>query len=436
MKVYKGNKRREFFYLIGKLTVHDEVRYHVNIFEKGRYEVLIFSRFFTDKMGDFTLKNASRGTLEHFYLTFIIRFLNYIFNDSKTPIDNIEDLTLEMVEEFLDNFSRGDLPNDTLDRYRASKSVVRATHAVSYFVYWLFWKKIPNTKRKMFKMKNLSASDFDFYTKSRKNKYNDDVIYTKALSPIVIPFNPGYNYPRAKCLTLTKYGVQKLIDTSLEKDRMITLAIVLAAYGGLRLGDICQLYEGRIKGLEKNVNFGVYIDFSYNTILRSDIVETSSCKTKRYIPIYDGCTSTINYYYEEHLKYLKSKNLYHNRYGALFIDNNGNAMTDRTLQRRFNKIEQLVDLIIKREAMLGSLEAKKENKFLAQGRITIQSLRRYYKQLIDTIEGKNRRVTQYYLTHKNEQTQEEYGIAPATEENIRRCQNELYIPVKEKTKND
>lgn len=436
MKVYKGNKRKEFFYLIGQMTVHNEVRYHVCIFEKGKEEVHIFSRFFTDKMGSFSLKNKSKGTIERFYLTFIIRFLNYIFNDSKTAIDNIEDLTLDMVEEFLDNFSRGTLPEDTLGRCRSTDSVERATRALSYFVYWLFWKKVPNTRKKMFKMKNLKSEDFEFYTKSKKNKHNDETVQVQVLSNIVEPFRTGNNYPRAKCLTPGKYSIEKLIDMAKEKDPMITFAIVLASYAGLRLGDICQLFQGRIIGLEKGVDFGAYFDFTYNTTLRSDNVETSSCKTKRCIPIYEGCTSTINYYYEEHLKYLKYKNLYHNKYGALFIDNNGKAMTARTLQRRFNKIEELVDLVIKEEAMLGNQDAKKECKFLAQGKITVQSLRRYYKQLIDTIEGSNKRKTQYYMTHKDIKTQEEYGVAPTTEENIRKCQNELYIPIKENLKYD
>ena len=429
MKVYKGERRIEFFYVISQMTVNDEVKHHVCIFEKGKEEVHPFSSYFKDKIGVYSLKNKSLNTLTNFHLTFIIRFLNYVFNDAVDPIDKIEDLTLRLVEDFLDAFSQGKLPGDNLGRWRNKDTVVRANYAISHFVYWLWWKKIPNTSKKMFKMKNFTSSSFDFYTKTRKDKYDNSTAYKK-LANLVIPDTTKKQHKRRTSMRPTKYAISKLIEIASDHDYMITFAIVLGAYAGLRLGDICQMYEGRMNGFEDDNDFGAYLDFTYETILRSDNIITSHCKTKREIPIYEGCTSAIYDYYKEHIAYLKSQGLYPNKYGAIFIDNNGHAMTDRTFQRRFEKIVSRYELATIHEASMGSIDAKNEKSLFSEGKITIQSLRRYYKQLIEIMEDGNVRKIQYYMTHKREETQSEYGISRTTIENIRRCQNEIYRPIK------
>lgn len=410
------------------MTINDQFRYHIGIFQDGLDEVHTFSQFFTDKIGYFCLKNKSKGTIEHFHLTFIIRFLNFIFNDSQTPIEKIEDLTLDMVEEFLDNFSRGTLLNDKINRWRNRETINRAVYSLSYFVYWLWWKKIPNTSKKMFNMKYITIEDFIFTQKNKKLKDGETVV-TKVLTPIVIPVMSDKKYTRRKVMNASKYTVSKLIELSVNIDPMITFAIVLGAYAGLRLGDICQMHEGRFMGLDTDNDFGVFLDFTYDAILRSDNIVTSNCKTKRLVPLYEGCTNAIRNYYNEHIRYLKHKGFYPNKYGAIFIDRNGYAMTDRTFERRFRNIEKVYEINLMKEAALGNIDAKKELHLLSNADITIQSLRCYYKQLIDAVE-QNSRTTQYYMTHKQLKTGENYGVAAATRENIRKCQNEIYTPLK------
>lgn len=430
MEQCKGNKRKEFFYLKADMFINAEIRYHIGIFEKGKFEVHPFSQYFTDKIGNFSLKNKSFNTIKNFHLTFIIRFLNFIFNDSKTPIDNIENLKLEMIEEFLDRFSQGKLPNDNLDRWRSKDTVNRATYAISHFVYWLLWKKVPNTSKKMFKMKYIKNEDFDFDIINIRHKNNE---YTtkqvEVLTDIVTPVITTKTYTREKRIDLTSYGVNKLIEISQKIDPMMTFAIVLGAYSGLRVGELSQIFEGRIKGLEEGKDFGAYLDLKNETILRSDNKITGSIKGENERPIYPGCTKAIYGYYQMHIDYLKSKNLYPNKYGALLIDNNGRAMTTKTISRRFNKIEKIYEEIVLKEASYGCKEAIIENQLLKKGVVTVHSLRYYFKQLIETMENGNQRKIQYYMGHKSLESQDSYGVANATLENIRKCQNEIYMPV-------
>lgn len=430
LKRIEGKKRYEFFYLVGNRSINDEMKYHICIFERSKYEVHTFSRYFADKMGNFSLKNKALNTIIHFHLTYIIRFLNFIFNDSKTPIGNIEDLTLEMVEEFLDNYAQGTLPCDKSGQWKAKDSVNRATYAISHFVYWIWWKKESNSYKKIFRMKYLKENDFEFETEVKRGKDGYTSRQIKVLSNLVIPNMSSKIRTREKVISLSSYGVSKLLEISQAKDPMLTFGIVLGAYVGLRIGDIVQMYEGRIKGLNKDKDFGAYFDLTYDAILRSDNKMTGNIKTKREVPIYPGCTRAIYMYYQRHLEYLNYKKIYPNMYGALFIDERGRAMTGKTFCRRFDILEKLLDKAVKQEAMLGNKEAIQEEQILSHAKVTPHSLRYYFKQLIENIENGNERKIQYYMAHKSIGTQQSYGVAQATSEAIRRCQNELYMPVK------
>lgn len=430
MEQYKGIKRKEFFYIILNMFINGEIRYHICIFDKDKESVHPFSRYFSDRMGHFSLRNKSLNTIEHFHLTYIIRFLNFIFNDSKTPINNIENLKLEIIEEFLDRYSQGKLPNDNLGRWRSKESVHRATYAISHFVYWLTWKKVPNTSQKMFKMKYIKKKDFEFDILNITNKNNEyEKKQVEVLTNIVTPIVTSRTYTRKKVVDLTSYGVNKLIEVSDSIDPMMTFAIALGAYSGLRIGEIAQMFEGRIKGLEKGRDFGAYIDLSFDTILRSDNKVTGRIKCKNERPTYPGCTKALYGYYQNHINYLKCKNLYHNKYGALFLDNNRQAMTIKTIGRRFKEIEKKYEEIVLKEASCGCKEAIIEKQILEEGIVTMHSLRYYFKQLIETMENGNQRKVQYYMGHKAIESQDSYGIANTSVENIRRCQNEIYMPV-------
>lgn len=430
-KVIQLNKceRREFFYQIIKYTINDEVKYHVCIFEKGKFEPLYYSKYFRDKILDFTLKNKSINTIRNFHLTFIIRFLNFIFNDSKTKIDKIEDLTFKMVEEFLDMFSQGDLIGDRDGQWKSKETVDRATCAISNFVYWLWRKKDSNTNKRVFKMKYIKEEDFEFNSITRRSRGGYSTREIKRLTYIVVPNTTSRVRKRLKVVEAGDYAISLLIEISEKNDPMLTFGIILGAYSGLRVGDIVQLHEGRIKDIHEENPFGGYFDFTYDTILRSDNVSTGQIKTKRNVPIYPGCTKIIYDYYKKHIQYLKSQGLYPNKYGALFLNNNGYAMIDKTYLKRFNNLNKLLEIALLEEASYGKIEAIREQQIIMNSKITPHSLRHYYKQLIESCES-NARIIQYYLAHKAIESQGDYNFTKTTKEGIRKCQDRIYSTIK------
>ena len=53
----KGNKR--FFYLTARVPINGVLKNFIGIFQEGNYEVHIFTEYFTDRIGNFTLKNKA-----------------------------------------------------------------------------------------------------------------------------------------------------------------------------------------------------------------------------------------------------------------------------------------------------------------------------------------------------------------------------------------
>lgn len=392
----RNYRKREFFYKVVKYTINDEVEYHVCIFEKNNFEPLYYSKYFRDKIIDFSLKNKSINTIRNFHLTFIVRFLNFIFNDSKTKIDKIEDLTLEMVEEFLDKFSQGDLKGDRDGEWKSKDTVNRANYAISNFVYWLWRKEDTITGKKIFKMKYIKEKDFEFNIITKRSRSGHVSREKEELTNIAEPKVTSRVRERAKVVEAGDYTVTTLIYLSEKNDPMLTFGIVLGAYLGLRVGDIVQLHEGRIKDMYEGKLFGGYFDFTYDTVLRSDNVPTGQIKTKRYVPVYPGCTNFIYYHYRKHIEYLKSQGLYPNKYGALFMNKDGYALTDKRYMKRFNSLNKMLEVALLEEASSGKLEAIREQQIMMNNKITPHSLRHYYKQLIETCES-NARIIQYYM---------------------------------------
>ncbi|EDT73853.1 tyrosine-type recombinase/integrase [Clostridium butyricum] len=428
IKSINANDRIEFFYVIINTPIKDEMKYHICIYERNNDKVHPFTEYLKDKKKGFTLKNKSINTITNFHLTFIIRFLNFIFNDSRKPISRIEDLTLDTTLEFLEKLSQGELSKNNSD-WKSKEMVNRANYAISHFIYWLCYKREKESNRKRFKMKYIKEQDFTSRKVIKHSSNGYCSTEEERLNYIVNPITSTRKNTREKNISPGDYAVKRLLELSLENDPMLTFGIVLGAYCGLRVGYISQMVEMRIKGLHKNKEFGATLDFSFDSILRSDIKTTGNIKSKIIITIHPGFARAIYTYYEMHIDYLKSKGLYPNKYGALFINNRGFAMSYRDYLHRFDKLTKLLDVALKEEILHGNIEAIKEEEMLANKKLTPHSLRHYFKGMLKEV-GMNKREIQFFMAHESIESQECYADK-ISKEIIRKCQDKLYIPVKD-----
>ncbi len=426
-----ANRKYEFFYLMISTLQKDELIQYPVIFERETQGVHPFTDYLRDSFKGFTLRNKTYNTIVNFYVNYVIIFLNFIFNESKNKIDNIEDLNLDIVQEFIDIYCQGKLTMKTSERKPNKDTVDKVNTAITYFIYWLCWKK-DKAKRKMYKMNYISINDFQ--TKIFNKRTMNENTYKKESLCHLVPSNPSRKInKRKKVMQAGKYTIERLIELALHNDPMMAFGIVLGAYAGLRQGYVTQMHDRRLYGFEAGLIFNMRFDFKYESLLRDDGRLTSSLKRKCDIPIYPGCAEVIYTYYQFHIEFLRSKGLYPNKYGVLFIDERGNAMTRKTYIRRFKELSKKLEVVITEEANMGISEAISEQRMLSDAFVSHHSLRHYFKQLIEAIE-KNQTSVAFFLAQKSLKSQLDYAPPATLTEKVRKCQDEA-ISVKRIIKN-
>ena len=406
------------------IPVNGEIVTYMGIFKNNDTGVHIFTDFLFDKIKNFCILNKSYNTKKNFYVYPLLKFLNFIFNESNHRIDCIEDLRLEMVSEFLNKYSKGKLENDNLDRWRNANTVKKTNHVVKHFVYWLCIKRDPKTRRKLFKMNYIKESDFTFSSKTINAKNGFSSRKVEVLNDIV-PFELSQSVSqRQKVTTAGIYTLCKLIEISEIQDPMLTFAIVLGAFCGLRAGEVMQIHRVRLKGFDNEV-LGCWIDLTKDDILRSDCKITGNIKTKKPLLVYEGFSTIVRHYYRKHIDFLITKNLSNNIYGALFLNDNGTAMMEKTYLKRYNKLIALLYKNILLLAEKGIENAILEKEILETGKLTPHSLRHFFTQFIDEYGEENPISIATYRGDKNIKSQEIY-LAPSINKKMKKLTDMIW----------
>jgi integrase len=420
---FKNNRR--FFNDSINFLHKNEMRQYLFIFEEGIQEVSIYSDFFFDRFKGFCLLNKSFNTKLNFYACYVVRFLNFVFNESDTKIDNIEELTMNMVKEFLEKYSTGTLGTERIDGWKDSHTVKKASRAISYFVYWLWSKKVYESTDNLFKMKYIKKADFHFIKMIKPLKASTVKKEVEILEDIVIFQITQRKNKRNKVTTASLYTIVKLMELAQVNDPMLTFGIALGAFAGLRAGEIMQMHKGRLRGFENEyTGKGCYIYLLDDVILRSDLKCTGHIKVKDKQAIYEAFSLLLRELYQEHLRMLKAKKIENNIYGALFLNDDGNAMVEKTYLERFDKLFQLLEINMTQLAMDGDKNAIAELGILGEAKITPHSLRHFYSQYIKREEAGNDFVLAYYRRDKNISSNKIYVRNLATEY-IRQMQNKV-----------
>ena len=375
------NETTIFSYEKINIPFNGQIVTYIGLFKNNDTEVHVFTDFLFDKIKNFSILNKSFNTQKNFYVIPLIKFLNFVFNESKQKITSIEDLKFEMIGEFLNLYSKGLLADDKLNRWRNADIVDKTNHVIKHFAYWLCIKKIPKTNKKLFKMKYMKESDFSFSTKIVKDKNGLSSTQIEVLNDIVAYERLEGSTKRHKVTSAGVYTVFKLIEISESQDPMMTFGIVLGAFCGLRAGEVVQIHRGRLKGFDNDI-LGGWIDLSKDEILRSDGKLTGNIKVKKNLLVYEGFSEIVKFYYKKHIDFLISKGLNNNIYGALFLNNNGTAMLEKTYLKRYNKLTTLLYKNVLLLAEKGVEDAVLEKEILETGKLTPHSLRYFFTQFL------------------------------------------------------
>ena len=431
------NEHRYFLKIL-PVEVNGELREFVYIMHEGNSiipTISMYSKYFEDRVLNYSLADKSVNTIVNAHGKFIILFLNYIFYECDNPIDTIQNLDYELIKQFLNKHAIGEL-NSQKGKCVNSNTVKKCGKAVMMFVYWLKYHKLNNGKT--LGLRKINKDDFIIVIKKRKEKSRANSSYTfeKEFRYIEAPpeIQAGVGDTREKAVELTLYGVKVLIDLSKKYTPNITFGIVLGAFVGLRQGEVVQMHRGRIgdiSDIASSIEYGAKIDLLRKVPLTHNSKDMGSIKKKRLQPIYEPFLPVISTAYNNHMNMLKNKGLNNHLYGALFFNSRNNVMKQKTFSDSFKKLTNKFIELIREEALNDNIYAKKEYSLLEKYKfkITFHSLRYFYTHMLETLETNPFQVM-YYRGDKNITSQNTYRSNITTLAGVRKVMDSVESELK------
>lgn len=240
---------------------------------------------------------------------YIIPFINYLtFELSEEVLPSIHELTFEHGAEYLSKYGES----------RSRTTVLACDRVISKFYYFLAKKTIIN---------NIDKSHFSFVlNKNRK-------------LVMLSPFSGMYTLPKTYNKKPLHYLDEELIFdfiyTAVEIVPQIALGVYWELFGGLRISEVVNIKYSDISLKGPYGRNGMVITLRKSD-LRPDLKRnaTTSPKKPRNQPII-SISDILSLLYERHIK------LYRNSLtDAVFIDNNGQAMSKDTYRYNFDKLKR------------------------------------------------------------------------------------------------
>lgn len=282
------------------------------------------------------------GFSTHRYdLMTIVQFLNYVFFDhaDRFRISEIEDLTLDMIQEYIYDYCKTRLSNGTLP---SKRTILSHRSAVCQFSYRLCQK---------YKMRHLKKNDIMTVIATTDSQYRTKKVIEYKVQVVF------HERQQIELKTLWRdmpnAFVQKLITAARLFDPEMVLAIVLSYRAGLREGEICSLRDeesiyGKSILCEKMLGrcINITISLTNDFLLRPDGTSVGKIKRKRRQPVYESYVPEIYDAYIEHRELVQDKNrrdcmpLFTNKLRSK--DGYHEAMTTASYHARIKKLFDLV----------------------------------------------------------------------------------------------
>lgn len=247
----------------------------------------------------------------------LVKFLNYLIeNKFKLKISNLSDLTIHHGTSYLNYLTAQGLQKET---------VTDAERTLTKFYIWLLDNKYNiNIDKSELKLVN---SDFGSYIDS--------------------PFKPIYPNLTYKTIehNLPISYIPLLLEVAINVATPTAFGIYLQLFGGLRISEVINIKKDQLSRQLKKGNFLVNLK---NQNFRTDLKEHASVKKPRKQQVFDinGWGSNL---YKDHIKLFKGNT------SALFINRNGEAMSERSYRQYFKKVK---DTFIELLENHGDLEQK------------------------------------------------------------------------------
>jgi hypothetical protein len=270
---------------------------------------------------------------------YVIKFLNYVFGVKR--ITSLDQLTLDMIKNFLMNYGLGTLPGDT--RHRKKSTVEICVNTILDFL--------------------------TLYLKERKGK--------AILSPSALYETTSYTNKRGRLIKRKEVKFDVYVDDSqteqaifrdmpnsafemlfahiAEYHKDLLMVVALGAFVGLRPSEACNvrredspLGAGILFHQSEGETFKVEIDLRREMPLRSDLKPTGRIKKERMQAVPYIFLEVFLDTYNNYMSYLEGKR-YERDYGPLNLNKQGKALTYAVYYQRFRRIirEEMIPIFLK-----------------------------------------------------------------------------------------
>ena len=258
--------------------------------------------------------------------SFVCKLLNYCFFCE--GITALNQITVEMVSNFLNDYGMCSLPDDDEFTTRAKPTVDRCIEVITDFLFVLIKEKqIPLKYDDLFEKKNA------------RDKYGK--AYDKKVLKFQVNYVPTVNYILRD---MPNRAFDILYTHFLENHKDMIMLISNQSFAGLRPSESCNVrrvdsplgpgiifdeYDGIISSIE--------IDLKHEYNLRADFIPVGQIKKERVQQIPPIFINAYYQAYKLYMDYMKDKK-YDKNFGPLSVNMQGNAVTYASYSQKFREI--------------------------------------------------------------------------------------------------
>lgn len=270
---------------------------------------------------------------------YVIKFLNYVFGVKR--ITSLDQLTLDMIKDFLMNYGLGTLPGDT--RHRKKSTVEICVNTILDFLT-LYLKER--------KGKAILSPSALYETTSYTNKRGRLI---KRKEPKFDVYVDDSQIEQAIFRDMPNSAFETLFTHIAEYHKDLLMVVALGAFVGLRPSEACNvrredspLGAGILFHQSEGETFKVEIDLRREMPLRSDLKPTGRIKKERMQAVPYIFLEVFLDTYNNYMSYLEGKR-YERDYGPLNLNKQGKALTYAVYYQRFRRIirEEMIPIFLK-----------------------------------------------------------------------------------------
>lgn len=270
---------------------------------------------------------------------YVIKFLNYVFGVKR--ITSLDQLTLDMIKDFLMNYGLGTLPGDT--RHRKKFTVEICVNTILDFLT-LYLKER--------KGKAILSPSALYETTSYTNKRGRLI---KRKEPKFDVYVDDSQTEQAIFRDMPNSAFEMLFAHIAEYHKDLLMVVALGAFVGLRPSEACNvrredspLGAGILFHQSEGETFKVEIDLRREMPLRSDLKPTGRIKKERMQAVPYIFLEVFLDTYNNYMSYLEGKR-YERDYGPLNLNKQGKALTYAVYYQRFRRIirEEMIPIFLK-----------------------------------------------------------------------------------------